>query len=148
MTSQNIPQFTHTATRGVSVPRLTPEVISILDQSMSETHKYTVTGLLNYGKGAQSNSSSSFGLREPHVLLFINACEEAARIPEASGWVNGLVDQIKATGQAMKSNYVNFATPEERVDESFGNNWMKLQELKGQVDPENVFQFAQPNLAV
>ena len=69
-------------------------------------------------------------------------------MPEASGWVNGLADQIKATGQTMKSNYINFATPEERVDESFGNNWMKLQELKGQVDPENVFQFAQPNLAV
>lgn len=147
MTSQSIPQFAHTATRGVSVPRLTPEVISILEQSMNEAHQYTVTGLLNYGKGAQSNASSSFGLREPHVLFFINACEEAARMPEASGWVNGLADRIKATGQAMKPNYVSFATPEERVDESFGDNWAKLQELKGQVDPENLFQFAQPKLA-
>lgn len=147
MTSRNIPQFTHTATRGVSVPRLMPEVISILEQSMNETHQYTVTGLLNYGKGAQRSSSSSFGPREPHVLFFINACDDASRMPEASGWVNGLADQIKATGRTMKSNYINFATPEERVDESFGGNWTKLQELKGQVDPENVFQFAQPKLA-
>lgn len=120
---------------------MTPEIISILDRSLANT-KYTVTGLLNYGQSAQANPSSSFSLRAPHVQLFINACDEAVQMPAASGWVNGLADQLKATGQTLKASYASFAAPEELADDLFGAELARLRELKGQVDPENVFQFA------
>lgn len=140
-TTQSIPLSAHTATRGVSIPQLTPEIITILEKSLANT-QYTVTGLLNYGQSAQANASSSFSLRQPHVQLFINACDEVAQMATASSWVNGLADQLKATGQTMKASYASFAAPEESVDDVFGAELAKLQELKDQVDPENVFQFA------
>ena len=63
-------------------------------------------------------------------------------MPAASGWVNGLADQLKATGQTLKASYASFAAPEELADDLFGAELARLRELKGQVDPENVFQFA------
>lgn len=120
---------------------MTPEVIDILQQSLSEAGaSYTVTGLLNYGRSAQTNSSTSFGLRKPHVQLFVNAYDEPARMADASGWVNGLANRIQSTGQAMEASYASFAAPEDKVNESFGDGLDKLRELKAEVDPSNVFR--------
>lgn len=120
---------------------MTPEVIDILKQSLSEAPaSYTVTGLLNYGRSAQTNPSASFGLREPHVQLFVNAYDELARMAHASGWVNSLADRIQSTGQAMDANYASFAAPGDKVNESFGDGLDKLRELKAEVDPSNVFR--------
>lgn len=119
---------------------MTPEVIDILQQSLSEAGaSYTVTGLLNYGRSAQTNSTS-FGLREPHVQLFVNAYDEPARMADASGWVNGLANRIQSTGQATEASYASFAAPGDKVNESFGDGLDKLRELKAEVDPSNVFR--------
>ncbi|OJJ84495.1 FAD-binding oxidoreductase [Aspergillus glaucus CBS 516.65] len=141
LTTKDIPLSAHTATRGVSITRMTPEVIDILQQSLSEAGaSYTVTGLLNYGRSAQTNSSASFGLREPHAQLFVNAYDELARMADASGWVNGLANRIQNTGQAMEASYASFAAPGDKVNESFGDGLDKLRELKAEIDPSNVFR--------
>lgn len=120
---------------------MTPEVIGILQQSLGEAPaSYTVTGLLNYGRSTLANTSTSFGLREPHVQLFVNAYDEPARMADASGWVNGLADRIQSTGQAMEASYASFAAPGDKVSESFGDGLGKLRELKAEVDPSNVFR--------
>lgn len=120
---------------------MTPEVIDILQHSLSEAGaSYTITGLLNYGRSAQTSPSASFGLREPHVQLFVNAYDEPARMAVASRWVNGLADQIQITGQAMEASYASFAAPGDKVNESFGDGLDKLRELKADVDPSNVFR--------
>lgn len=122
---------------------MTPKIIDILQQSLTNAQtSYTVTGLLNYGRSVQAKQPASFGLRAPHVQLFINACnDESVRMDDAFGWVNGLADQIQATEQAMDGSYASFAAPGDKVDESFGAGLDKLRELKGAVDPENVFRF-------
>jgi len=119
---------------------MTPEIIEILQQSLSHTGaSYTITGLLNYARSGQTNSATSFGLRGAHVQLFINACDEPERMADASGWVNGLADLIQSTGQAMEASYSSFAAPGDNVNESFGDGLDKLRELKAKVDPSNVF---------
>lgn len=139
LTSKDIPVSTHAATRGVSVLRLTPEIIDMLEISLSKKSNYTVTGLLNYGRSAQANSDSAFSQRDPHVLLFVNAIDEAANMEAAANWVNGLADQLKVTDQAMQTSYASFAQPQERM---FGGDFERLAGLKERVDPHNVFRFA------
>jgi FAD/FMN-containing dehydrogenase len=75
------------------------------------------------------------------VLFHINACDELDRMGEAKAWVNGLMRELNATGQALKPVYVSFMGKDEDPRDSFGPNWDRLQTLKKSVDPENVFRF-------
>lgn len=107
---------------------------------------YTVTALLSHGRSAQPTTSSCFGARQPHVLFHINARDTPEWMHEASKWANKVASNLYYTGQTMKSTYVSFMEEGEQTKESFEGNWEELQALKRDVDPDNVFVFAQPKL--
>ena len=65
---------------------------------------------------------------------------------DARSWVEGLVHDLKATGEAMKPVYVNFMGLDECTEECFGPNWERLRLLKKDIDRTNLFQFAQPRI--
>ena len=61
---------------------------------------------------------------------------------DAESWVQGLVKELKATGEVMKPVYVSFMGQDERTEDSFGGNWERLTALKKRVDGANLFRFA------
>jgi hypothetical protein len=65
-----------------------------------------------------------------------------------AAWVDGLVSNLKGTGEVMKPVYVSFMGDDENTHESFGDNWGRLQALKKRVDRNDVFGTAQPKLPV
>lgn len=69
---------------------------------------------------------------------------------EAEAWVEGMVKELKATGEVMRPVYVNFMGKDERAEEAFGDQengvWKRLRKLKGRVDREDLFAFAQPGI--
>lgn len=132
------------STRSSSVPRFTSETISLLQkysEAIPDGRQYNVIAHIGHGKSTQPNPDSSFATREPHVLFHINACDELDRMEEANAWVDGLMKELNATGQALKPVYVSFMGKDENPRDSFGSNWDRLQALKKLMDPGNVFRF-------
>ncbi|EFQ96768.1 6-hydroxy-D-nicotine oxidase [Nannizzia gypsea CBS 118893] len=138
-------------TRSISIPRFTPETIAILLKYAEDIPiggRYNVVSHVGHGKGTKPNNSTCFGTREPHILFHINAPvpDGAGGMERAQAWVDGLMADIKGTGQALKPVYVSFMGKDEETQNSFGQNWKRLQELKGTLDKRDLFRFAQPML--
>ena len=91
---------------------------------------------------------SCFVLREPHILLHINTCTTEDKMAEAAEWPEGIVRKLKEAGEVLPEGYVNFMGLDERTDGCFGENWERLKAVKKNVDPKNVFRFAQPMIPV
>jgi Berberine and berberine like len=108
--------------------------------------QYTIISHVGHGKLTRPNSSSCFATRQPHILFHINAIDEVEHMTGAKGWVEGLVSELKATGEVMKPVYVNFMGEDEQTDVAYGENWERLRKLKQRVDSTNFFQFAQPKI--
>lgn len=133
----------------VSIPRFTSSTVAPLIKyanRIPDVRQYNVIAHIGHGKLTHRNPSSCFGTRQPHVLFHINASDEAERMADAEDWVEGLVGELKATGETMKPVYVNFMGEDERTEESFGENWEKLRTLKKMVDKDNMFRFSQPRI--
>ncbi|OGE58232.1 hypothetical protein PENARI_c001G11611 [Penicillium arizonense] len=144
ITTRVVDEPVNVSTRSSSIPRFTPETIALLQkysEAIPDGRQYNVIAHIGHGKSTQPNPDSSFATREPHVLFHINACDELDRMGEAKAWVDGLMRELNATGQALKPVYVSFMGKDEDPRDSFGPNWDRLQTLKKSVDPENVFRF-------
>ena len=48
--------------------------------------------------------------------------DESERMADAEGWVQGLVNELKATGEVTKPVYVSFMGLDEPTDDSFEGN--------------------------
>ncbi|EZF36477.1 hypothetical protein H109_03656 [Trichophyton interdigitale MR816] len=151
MTTKPFKDPTDVCCRSVSIPRFTPETIDILlkyAEAIPVGGRYNVVSHVGHGKGIKPNSTTCFGTREPHILFHINApvADGAGSMEKAQSWVDGLMADIKGTGQSLKPVYVSFMGTDEETHDSFGQNWKRLQELKGSLDKKNLFRFAQPML--
>ncbi|KAM5466569.1 hypothetical protein MauCBS54593_005826 [Microsporum audouinii] len=152
ITTKPVREPVNVCTRSVSIPRFTPETIAVLlkySEAIPEGGRYNIISHVGHGKGIQPNKESCFGTREPHILFHINApvSDKAGSMTDAQGWVDGLMADIKGTGQALKPAYVSFMGEDEATHESFGQNWERLQALKRDMDQKNLFKFAQPKLS-
>lgn len=151
MTGEYVENPSSVSTRSASFPSFTPATIAPIIKRINaipDNRQYAVVAHIGHGKAIRPNASSCFGTRRPHILLHINASEEGDEMKAAEAWTNGLVSDLKATGEVMKPVYVSFMGEDEATHESFGENWHRLKLLKQRFDKENVFGTAQPKVPV
>lgn len=103
---------------------------------------------LFHGQGAKPNLQSCFGMRAPHIWLGIHGqTMEETNKQEAYAWSDEVVENLKKNGLVMKGGYVALMGKELPVNDSFGDNWDRLKELKRKLDGRHIFRYTVPFIA-
>lgn len=129
---------------------LTPEVISAVSAVGSVTtspHSFIAIHHLHGAATRVASGATAFHLRRNHYMIEIGAAWDAGTEADAirhRQWASDLFSRLAPF--ALPGGYANFLTPDDRdqIDAAYGNNAVRLRELKRKFDPENVFSSAIP----
>ncbi|KAI5456771.1 hypothetical protein BGZ63DRAFT_428877 [Mariannaea sp. PMI_226] len=150
--SSQISEPVNVTTRHISFPKFTDKTLTqIIDvcEAMPDEASCTISVNILHGKAARPNAASSFGTRQPHIMLHINAVtEDAAAEPIGVAWADRVVDAVTSTGESIGPTYVSFMESVDDADKCFGDNWGRLKAVKKDADPGNVFKYTHGRVPV
>ncbi len=105
------------------------------------THFYPVDGAVN-DVGVED---TAFGYRDATwSQVFIGCDPDPAKADAVRDWTRGYNEALRP--YAAGAGYVNFMMDDEgegRVKATYGSNYPRLQQVKAEYDPENVFRVNQ-----
>ena len=101
--------------------------------------------LLFYLNGAATRvapDATAYALRKPQWDFDAIGCwEDEAASPERIAWTRELWSQLEP--ELEGTVYLNHLSPDDRPEKlraSFGDNYPRLQQVKGRYDPDNLFR--------
>ena len=105
------------------------------------------------GAALNSDIGSVFGTRDPHFLLeILGGAVVKENREQALDWSTSLWQDFKhiESGNLLPSTYISLEppdqTPGDPLSKIFGSNDREVRNLKGEYDPEDVFDLALPKL--
>jgi hypothetical protein len=100
-----------------------------------------------HGQAAKPESSSCFGMREPHVWVGIHGQSmEEGNKKEAYSWADEVALDLSQSNLMMKGGYLALMGRCDFVEDCFGGNWERLTQLKMKADKRKAFQHAIPSI--
>jgi len=142
----------------VSFRTLSPEILTIIGQALERMPADPGTGFSIHILGSQSPSTTDKILaqgscfnpeaRQGHFMLeLIGSAVDRTKLDESQIWMEKLHSSLLASGEAMAGTYVSLAKPGDYgLQEIYGENWNRVQELKKSLDPKGIFGKAVPRL--
>ncbi|MEZ4495845.1 MAG: BBE domain-containing protein [Thermomicrobiales bacterium] len=103
-------------------------------------HLYSTNGAVQ----DVDSAATAYSYREStfnHVILSCDA--DAAKMPDNIQWVRGYYDDLRP--HSAGGAYVNFMMDEgsDRVQATYRDNYPRLQRIKAEYDPQNIFRINQ-----
>ncbi|MEN0054397.1 MAG: FAD-binding oxidoreductase [Mucilaginibacter sp.] len=129
-----------------SLAELDDDAIAAIIKSVAEVTSPLSLINIHHFHGAPSRvplNSTAFGLRKSHFMMeFISAYapEDVANDAAHRQWAHNLSASVSK--QAIPGGYPNILGPDEheQIAQSYGTNLTKLQQIKHQYDPTNLFK--------
>jgi hypothetical protein len=128
-------------------PELPDEAIEVLVEACSEPISTMTTILIQPQGGATARvpvGATAIGWRGAKWSIhYLGMWEDASQNAEQIAWVRKVTDALSPWAQ--KGTYLNYLSDEgeDRVKESFGPHYKRMEELKNKYDPTNFFRLNQ-----
>ncbi|KAE9368178.1 D-lactate dehydrogenase [Stipitochalara longipes BDJ] len=148
-----IPPNAYGSIETISIRELNPEAIAVITRNIEKMP--SVNGACFFihelrGPSAVPTSESTFGSREPHMVLeLIKTVAEQRDLKRAEEWVDTFIGELRKMdpGNILPGTYISITKPGSNSFENiFGSNYEALLEMKRKYDPEGTFSLAQPEL--